>query len=312
MYKKFKRATSMILLFVLAISLSGCTLPGLGMDRKESDSVVITSGTTTEMQVLGYMLSEMIEYHTDVRTRMINNLGSSVLNHQALIRGDADIAGVKYTGTEITGVLNMDPETDSDKAMEIVSREYDKLFDMKWYESYGFSNTYAFMVTKEFSDKHDVKKISDLKKLENDITVGVDTSWMNREGDGYNEFKDAYGIDFRRVYPMQIGLVYDALKANKMDLVLGYSTDGRISSYNLVVLEDDLKFFPAYDAAAVVKKKVLREHPEIDKVISVLEGQITPEIMRELNYKSDNNLIEPQNVAKEFLKENNYFAKELE
>lgn len=74
--------------------------------------------------------------------------------------------------------------------------------------------------------------------------AGVDTSWITRKGDGYEGFKEEYGFAFDSILPMQIGLVYDAVAAGKMDIVLGYSTDGRIGSYDLVMLEDDKRFFP--------------------------------------------------------------------
>lgn len=41
---------------------------------------------------------------------------------------------------------------------------------------------------------------------------------------------------------MQIGLVYDALNSEKLDVALGYSTDGRIAAYDLKVLKDDKQF----------------------------------------------------------------------
>lgn len=71
--------------------------------------------------------------------------------------------------------------------------------------------------------------------------------------------KEKYGFDFKRTRPMQIGLVYDALNTGKMDVVLGYTTDGRIASYDLVVLEDDLNFFPPYDASPLVTKSLIKK-----------------------------------------------------
>lgn len=65
---------------------------------------------------------------------------------------------------------------------------------------------------------------------------------MNRKGDGYEGFKKEYGFDFGTVRPMQIGLVYDALNSEKLDVALGYSTDGRIAAYDLKVLKDDKQF----------------------------------------------------------------------
>ena len=67
----------------------------------------------------------------------------------------------------------------------------------------------------------------------------MDSSWKDRKGDGYPAFKKEYGFDFGTVRPMQIGLVYDALNSGKLDVAMGYSTDGRIAAYDLKVLKDD-------------------------------------------------------------------------
>ena len=96
--------------------------------------------------------------------------------------------------------------------------------------TYGFENTYAFMVKKEFAEKHNLNKVSDLKPIAKDLKAGVDTSWIQRKGDGYQAFKDKYKFDFDSVLPMDVGLVYSAVNSGKMDVVLGYSTDGRINS----------------------------------------------------------------------------------
>ena len=79
---------------------------------------------------------------------------------------------------------------------------------------------------------------------------------------------------------MQIGLVYDALNTGKMDVVLGYTTDGRIASYDLVVLEDDLNFFPPYDASPLVTKSLIKEKPYVDRAMNKLRGKISTEQMQ--------------------------------
>lgn len=108
---------------------------------------------------------------------------------------------------------------------------------------------------------------------------------------------------------MQIGLVYDALKNQKLDVALGYTTDGRIAAYDLVVLKDDKNFFPPYDASAVAPNKLLAQQPELKKAIKKLEGQISTEQMQKLNYEADGQGKEPAIVAKEFLKQHHYFDK---
>ncbi|HZJ86624.1 MAG TPA: glycine betaine ABC transporter substrate-binding protein, partial [Erysipelothrix sp.] len=109
------------------------------------------------------------------------------------------------------------------------------------------------------------------------------------------------------INPMEIGLVYNAIQSGDMDVVLGYSTDGRIDAYDLVVLEDDLKLFPPYDASPVVAKSLLEAHPELETIVLKLEEGVSPSDMQSLNRKSDELKIEPQVVALEFLEDNDYF-----
>ena len=92
-----------------------------------------------------------------------------------------------------------------------------------------------------------------------------------------------------------------------MDIVLGYSTDGRIASYYLEVLEDDLNFFPPYDASPAVNQDLLEDYPELNEIMLKLEEKISPEQMQEMNYIADDMLIEPAIVAQTFLQEHNYF-----
>ncbi|MER1954275.1 MAG: osmoprotectant ABC transporter substrate-binding protein [Desemzia incerta] len=307
---KLKTKKSFLLSLVSAGVLAGCALPGLGSGSGE-EGITVAGVTSTEGLIMSYVVEGMIEhYMDDMDVQVINNLGSSTVSHQALLNGDANIAGVKYTGTSLTGELGEDPITDPEKALEVVVEGFDEKFNQKWFPSYGFANSYAFMVTKETAEEYGLEKISDLEPYALEMNAGVDNSWIEREGDGYDAFLDTYGFDFNRVYPMQIGLVYDALQAGSMDIILGYSTDGRIASYDLVVLEDDLQLFPPYDASPLATNEILEAYPELEGILLRMEGMISEEQMQEMNYEADNNLKEPQVVAEEFLKENNYFEDE--
>ncbi|MGX4685581.1 osmoprotectant ABC transporter substrate-binding protein [Vagococcus sp. JNUCC 83] len=307
---KLKRRKIFLSLVFGLLLLTGCELPGLGGGTSDNQTIRVGSLATTENQILANLVKEMIEHYTDDKVVLINNLGTSTVAHNAMVNGDIDISAGRYTGTDLSGTLNLPAEKDPKKAFEIVSEEFNKRYNQTWLPSYGFANTYAFMVSKETAEKYNLKKISDLKNVADQLTAGVDTSWMKRDGDGYQAFSDTYDVDFKKVYPMQIGLVYDAVAAGKMDVVLGYSTDGRIASYDLVVLEDDLKFFPPYDGSIVIDNDVMNNNPELKKALLKLSGKIDTKTMQRLNYEADNNLLEPETVAKKFLRENNFFEEE--
>ncbi|RXZ01617.1 osmoprotectant ABC transporter substrate-binding protein [Fictibacillus sp. S7] len=287
------------------LCLSGCSLPGLSGPAK--GTIAIGTLGTSESQIMGNMVRLMIEHDSDLKVNMVNNLGSSTVQHQAMINGDVDITATRYTGTDLEGALGMEPVKDPKKALKVVQREFQKRYDQTWFDSYGFANSYAFTVTKELAEKENLHTVSDLEKHAQNLKLGVDNAWLKRKGDGYKGFTEKYGFEFGKTYPMQIGLVYQAAAKGKMDVVLAYTTDGRIKSYNLKVLEDDKQFFPPYDCSLVARNEVLKEHPELKGKLEKLSGKIDTETMQKMNFEADGKKKEPSIIAKEFLEKHNYF-----
>ena len=296
---------SLIILLVSALLVSACSLPGLGGSSK--NTIKISAMSTSESTTIAYIISGLIEHETDYKVEIIGNMGSSIVQHQAMVQGEIDISSTRYTGTDLPGALKIDPITDATEALEVVQREFDKQFDQKWFDPYGFENTYAFTVTGDLARKENLEKVSDIEPLADLLRLGVDNSWLNREGDGYKGFVEKYGFEFNKAYPMQIGLVYKAVESGEMDVVLAYSTDGRIEAFDLKTLEDDLDFFPPYDASVVASNEILAKHSGLEAVLNKLVGEIDQEKMLLMNYEADVKMKEPAIVAKEFLEENNYF-----
>ncbi|MFB9770568.1 osmoprotectant ABC transporter substrate-binding protein [Lactiplantibacillus modestisalitolerans] len=286
--------------------LTGCGFPGLS--GTSAGTVRIAAQNTTEQQIMAYVIQDMIQHYSNMNTTLINNLGSGTVSFNALKNDQADISSIRFTGTDLTTILGEKVDRGHVKETDqLVKDEFNSKYHMTYFPTYGFADTYAFMVTKETAKKYNLKTVSDMKKVAPKLTVGLDQTWLERKGDGYAAFQKLYGYKFGTTYPMQIGLVYDALESGKMDAILGYSTDGRIGSYDLTILKDNKNFFPPYNASAVATNKVLKEHPKLKSILSRLNGQIDLKTIQKLNYKVDNNLEEPETVAKNFLEQNNYF-----
>jgi osmoprotectant transport system substrate-binding protein len=296
-----------ILMLILLVMLTGCSLPGLSSSTK--DTIKIGALGTSESQILAEMLAIMIERETDAGTELVTHLGSSIVQHQGMLRGDLDITSTRYTGTDLSGALGMDPVTDPDEALSIVTREFQERFNQTWGPTYGFENSYSVAVTEEFAQENNIETVSDLEPYADELRFGVDNAWVNRKGDGYDGFQETY-FSFGEVFPMNIGLVYQAADAGSMDVVLAYSSDGRIKEFDLKVLEDDRRFFPPYGASPVIANETLEKHPGILDIMEKLSGQISTEKMQELNYNADVKLMNPRKVAEQFLEENNYFMSE--
>lgn len=303
---KLRKAVGLLLVVLLAaVGLSGCgnhehTAP-------QRNTVRLASVSTTESQIISNILAQLIEHDTNLHVKIIGNLGSSSVEHKALERGDADILATSYTGTDLTGTLGEKPEKNPKIATRIVDRDLAKRYNEIRFPSFGFADTYALMVGPKLAQKYHLRDVSDLKPVAKKLNAGVDSSWLTRKGDGYKEFTHVYGFDFKKVSPMQIGLVYDALNKGKMQVVLGYSTDGRIRSYHLHVLKDNKHFFPPYEAAPVATRAVLKRYPQLKPTLHKLDGRISLAEMQHLNYEVDDQLLEPSVVAHHFLVQHHYF-----
>ncbi|MBV6373245.1 osmoprotectant ABC transporter substrate-binding protein [Enterococcus casseliflavus] len=278
--------------------------------NRKQNVITVSGGVTSESQIVGNMIVELINHETNLDAKLLNNLVSAQVNQVAMEKGELNIASVRYTGTDLVTTLGLSIEKDPQKALDIVQKEFKNRFNQTWFPSYGFANEFTFMVSKETAEKYNLKKVSDLREYALDLTLGTDQGWYERENDGYQAFSEMYDISFKRVFPMQVGLLYDALYNNSYDVILGYSTDGRISAYDLVLLEDDLQFFPPYTCSLVIDDKILNEYPELEETLHRLDNKITTKTMQKLNYESDGKKLEPQIIAKQFLEENNYFREE--
>ncbi len=96
--------------------------------------------------------------------------------------------------------------------------------------------------------------------------------------------------------------MYKALAEKQIDLVAGGSTDGLIPALNLVILEDDKKYFPPYEAVPIFNQKTLEKHPELRQTLNQLTGKISSQEMQQMNYLVDNQSRQIKEVVAEFLK----------
>ena len=120
--------------------------------------------------------------------------------------------------------------------------------------------------------------------------------------DGYPGFSKAYGLRFAdQPREMDLSLTYIALASNKVDLIAGNSTEGRIAALDFVQLADDRRYFPPYEAVYLVRKDTLTRVPQLAEVLSQLANSISTEEMRRLNYEVDANKRAPVEVVREWL-----------
>lgn len=131
------------------------------------------------------------------------------------------------------------------------------------------------------------------------LTAGFTPEFMGRQ-DGNLGLRSKYGLKIHTVV-INDAVMYKAAYENQLDVISGYSTDGRLKAYRLLVLQDDKGIFPPYYAAPIVRKDALVRFPQLEETLNLLAGKINDSIMTELNYRVDYLHQSPEKVAKDFL-----------
>jgi len=134
----------------------------------------------------------------------------------------------------------------------------------------------------------------------NSFLAGFTPEFIGRS-DGYPGLLRLYNLKLKHVV-INDAIMYQAVYEKKLDIISGYSTDGRLKTYKLKVLRDDRHVFPPYFAAPVIRQVVIKANPEIKLVLNQLKGKITDSLMTEMNYKVDYQKQSPEKVAADFLK----------
>ncbi|WP_460621284.1 ABC transporter permease/substrate-binding protein [Hymenobacter tenuis] len=140
-----------------------------------------------------------------------------------------------------------------------------------------------------------------LPRASSKLLAGFSPEFVGRS-DGLPGLRRIYGLQPASVV-LAPALVYEAARHGDVDLIDGYSTDGRIKAYDLQVLRDDRHAFPPYQAAPVIREQVLSQHPELGAALSRLAGQLSDSVMTELNYRVDFRHETPRAVAQDFLRQ---------
>lgn len=291
-------AKKIIMVFlVVTVVASGAVIFKKSSDKK----VVVSSKNFSESILLGNMLSDLIEAHTDLKVDRRMNLGGTNVVFSAMQSEDVDIYA-EYVGTGMVNILKKESTKDPEKDYDIVKKEFNEKYGIKLLDPLGFNNTYTLSVTKNLAKKYNLNTISDLEKISGSLIMSPTIEFANRQ-DGLVGLQKTYtGLNFKEVLPVDGGLRYSAIDSGKCEVIDAFSTDGMLKAFNLAVLEDDKKFFPPYYAVPMVNNKTLEKYPELEKVLNSLSGKLTDDIVRELNYKIDNLKEAPENVSKEFLK----------
>jgi osmoprotectant transport system permease protein len=278
------RAVGLVLGVIAAVALASLAIgaiPAIG-----PRPVRVGAKSFTEQLVLAEIVRCALGPGVAVEVRP--SLGTTVA-FDGLRAGDLDVY-VEYTGTAWTTILEREgaPEREAMQREITAALRRDHRVDVL--ARLGFENAYALVVRGE----HPARRISDLGSA-SELAFGGDYELFERAE--WATLRARYGLEPRETRAMDPSLLYEGLRAGAVDVIGGYTTDGRVQALGLRVLEDDRAAIPPYDAIVLGGERLRRE-PALARRLRALEGTIDAAAMRAMNHAVDSGAQTPAEAAR--------------
>ncbi|UVY84139.1 glycine betaine ABC transporter substrate-binding protein [Brachybacterium sp. NBEC-018] len=279
-------------------------------------SLTVTGKNFTEQLILG-KIGVIAARAAGFQVDDLTNVPGSVPVRELMTSGDADMTW-EYTGTAwLTYMGETEGIPDKQAQWEAV-RDADVANGLTWLPPAPLNNTYALAVrsdaVEELGGISSLSEIADLPVEDRTICVEPE---FNSRADGLIPLLEDYGIprDAADGVPEEnisiydTGAVYTATARGACNFGEVFTTDGRIESLDLTILEDDKGYFPAYNVAPVLSTATLEKHPELADVFDQISPAITDDALRALNLRVDEGGELPADVAFDFMVEQGFVTR---
>ena len=289
-----RRSSLCVLVLATLVLLSSCS-------PSHENRIVVGSKNFTESFILGELIAQQIEAHSDLKVDRRFYLAGTYICQQAILAGRIDVYP-EYTGTALTAILKQNAGGDKQDVYRRVKEQFENRFGLTLGPSLGFNDTFAMEIRGEDARRLNIKTLSEATAVAPQWRAGFGYEFMERP-DGYRGLAATYGLHFaEQPRIMDLGLLARALKDHQIDLAAGNTTDGLIPALDLFVLQDDRHYFPPYEAVPVIRAQTVQQYPEVAQALAELAGKISDEEMQHMNYAVDGQHRDAAEVVREFLR----------
>lgn len=275
-----------------------------------SEPLVLASKNFTEQHILSAITVQYLNAK-DIAVTPKTDLASTIIR-TAMLNEQVDMVW-EYTGTSLIVYNHINEQMSAEETYNTV-KKLDGEKGIVWLEPAKMNNTYAFAMTRKRAEQENIHTLSQLTQRISQIqkntpkrnwSIGFDPEFVNRS-DGLKPMQNAYALNLERpqIRQMDSGLVYNAIRDGFVDAGLIYTTDGRVKGFDLVVLDDDKGFFPSYAVTPTVRSDVLNSTPGLAEALNTLSRLLNNDVISELNAKVDIEHQSAEQVATQFLKDN--------
>jgi len=253
--------------------------------------VKVGSKAFTESVILGEIASQLVR-SVGIAATHRQQLGGTRVLWGALLNGEIDLYP-EYTGTLSQEILGGGSQDEEALRRALAER------GVRLSRPLGFNNTYALGMKEETAERLGLRTISGLRRHP-ELKFGFSNEFLDR-ADGWPGLRDRYQLPQRDVRGLDHDLAYRGLESGAIAITDLYSTDAEIRYYGLRVLEDDLRYFPAYDAVWLYRSDLRERAPDAVETLLRLERGITQDAMVEMNAQAKLDRVPENRVAADFL-----------
>jgi osmoprotectant transport system permease protein len=254
---------------------------------------IVGAKTFTEQYILSALMAQRLKA-AGLSASAREGLGSNVV-FDALASSDIDLY-VDYSGTLWANQFHRSdirPRKEVlDELKTILAKQNITLLG-----ELGFENAYALVMPRKRAEQLGVRSIADLAPHAAGLSMAADYEFFSRPE--WAGLKKAYGLSFRAQRQMQPDFMYAAVASGEVDVIAGYTSDGLIAKYDLVVLDDNRQAIPPYDAMVLLAPRRAGD-AALRNALQPLLGKIDIAVMREANLRAAGNdaTSSPDAVAK--------------
>ncbi|WP_341727820.1 glycine betaine ABC transporter substrate-binding protein [Brooklawnia sp.] len=295
----------------LMLAVAGCSGGSGGSGGGGSDGALagakLTAGSKefTEQIILSNIAALAFE-HAGAQVADQTGISGTATVRSALETGEIDFYW-EYTGTAWVQLLGHTTQDVPDDLFDVVRSE-DAVNGIAWLDAAPFENAYRIATTKDFAQANNLVTSSDMAAFSNANPdkgrICAASEFINRD-DGLPGLEKAYGFTYSQVVELDLNLIYSQVGSG-CEFGEVFSTDARILSNNLLVLDDDQAFFVPYQGAFTLRQETLDQYPAIAEIMDPISKVLTSEVVTELNGRVDNDGEEPRDVAKDWLTQNGF------
>jgi osmoprotectant transport system permease protein len=267
---------------------------------------VVGSKSFEESRLLAEIAAQLVEERLGIPVERRLGLAGTQVAFEALRTGALDLYP-EYTGTGLVSLLGEEPTLGRAAALARVRKVFLERWDLWWLVPLGFENAYELAVPERVARAHDLRTISDLARVAPSLRGVFGYEFVERP-DGLPGLAAAYGLELGSVRSLQQALKYQAAASGEADVLDVYTTEGRLLTHELRVLEDDRGFFPPYEAVLLARGDRLESIPGLAATLGLLANAFDEEAMRALNHALEEGKEPLEQVARRALRERGLLA----